>query len=82
MTGNFGQRLFDMNKKFYTSPDDQNSRNLRYLEINKIRKEIGLPALAIDEDQIEEVVEDDVRTQSEEDRFKELEAKAKAAGLE
>jgi len=79
-----GQRLFDMNKRFYTSDDDKNNRNLRYLEINQLRKELGLKELDIEEGQIEEVVEEvdeNMRSLEEEERFLELEAKAKAAGL-
>jgi len=64
MTGNFGQRLLDMNQKFFTEPDDVNSRDLTYEEINKQRGRLGLrplqtgePLVVVQPEEVEEVKE-------------------------
>jgi len=47
MAGNFGQRLFDMNSRFNTAQDDQNSQRLTYNEINQQRAMLGMEPLII-----------------------------------
>jgi hypothetical protein len=45
MAGNFGDRLFSLNAKFFNSEDDKNAQNLTYLETNRLRADAGLQPL-------------------------------------
>lgn len=84
MTGNFGQRLFDMNKKFFTDPVDANSRDLTYEEINQQRNRIGLRPLRVGEPPVVVQPEEEAAvtfTPDQLDDFEKLKAKrAKEAG--